>query len=93
MENNWELKSLNIEYQVWGEYKGKYVGKVKFENGNQDAFMFTLSTEETMDYLNIVSNRVGLSAQQLGEKIAGSMKTIEVANNKTLQIEPHVEEK
>lgn len=93
MENNFELKSLNIEFQIWGEYKGKYVGKVKFENGNQDAFMFTLSTEETMEYINIISKKVGASAKQLGENIASSMETIQIANNKTFQIAAHAEEK
>lgn len=91
MQSNFELKSLSIEYQIWGEYKGKYVGKVKFENGNQDAFMFTLSTEETMEYINIISKKVGASAQQLGETIASSMQAIQVANNKTIQIEAPVE--
>ena len=41
----WQLKELKIELAAWGEFKGKYIGKVTFETGNSDCFMFTLSPD------------------------------------------------
>ena len=46
----WNLKELKIELAQWGEFKGKYIGKVTFENGSSDCFMFTLSPEEIAEY-------------------------------------------
>ena len=51
----WYLKSLNIELMQYGEYKGKFVGKIKFENGDQEAFMFTLTAEQSNEYLKLIS--------------------------------------
>lgn len=75
---NWELKSLTIEFAQWGEYKGKYTGKIQFANGDKDAFTFTLSTEQCAEYLAIVSKTVGKNAAQLGSQITESLKYLEL---------------
>ena len=72
----WQLKELKIELAEWGEFKGKYIGKIKFESGNTDAFMFTLSPDEMKDYLAIISAKVGKSASELGDKITSSLKAL-----------------
>jgi hypothetical protein len=82
----WNLKSLTISFQEWGEFKGMYVGKIEFTNGSKDAFTFTLSNEETADYLSIIANKVGLSASQLGQKIVESLNFLPTADKPLLEI-------
>lgn len=83
---NWELKKLEIELAAWGEFKGKYIGKITFENGSTDAFMFTLSPSEILEYLSIISKKVGSSAYELGGKIVESMKSLGFDENPIIQI-------
>lgn len=72
----WQLKELRIELQEWGNFKGSYVGKVTFANGNKDAFTFTLSPEESRKYLEVVADKVGSSAVELGQKVMESLKLL-----------------
>lgn len=82
----WQLKELRIDLQTWGEFAGKYVGKITFENGNKDAFTFTLSPTEMLDYLAIISKKVSGSAFELGGKITESMKQLGFDDKPNLQI-------
>jgi hypothetical protein len=82
----WNLKSLTISFQEWGEFKGMYVGKIEFTNGSKDAFTFTLSNEETADYLSVIANKVGLSASHLGQKIVESLKFLPTPDKPLLEI-------
>ena len=70
---DWQLKSLSIEYMSWGELKGKYVGKINFQNNNSDAFTFTLTPEECAQYLSLISKKVATHASQLGQQVNESM--------------------
>lgn len=72
---NWELKTLRVDLQSYGEFKGKYVGKIEFGSGN-NAFTFDLSTEETREYIALIAKKVGRSAASLGEQITESLKAI-----------------
>lgn len=82
----WNLKSLSIEFQEWGEFKGSYVGKIVFANGAKDAFTFSLSTEETSRYLELISQKVGSSAAELGQKIIESLKFLPAPGQPVLEI-------
>ena len=73
---NWQLKSLSIEFMSWGELKGKYVGKINFQNGDSDAFAFTLTPDECAQYLSLISKKVSPHASSLGEKINESMNIL-----------------
>ena len=67
MQNQeWYLKDLKIELSQWGEFKGKYIGKITFENKSSDCFMFTLSPEEIAEYMKIISRKVVLTACTCG---------------------------
>lgn len=83
---NWQLKKLEIEFREYGEFKGKYTGVVKFMSGDQDAFTFSLSPEETQGYLDIISNKVGLSASELGQKIVESLKWLPAGSQPVIQL-------
>lgn len=83
---NWELKSLAIDFQEWGEFKGRYAGKITFQNGNKDAFTFTLSPEETVKYMEVIAEKVGSSASELGQKVLESLKLLPSSGQPIIQI-------
>ena len=85
---NWELKSLKIEFMDWGEYKGKYAGKVEFANGGRDAFTFSLSADQCAEYLSLIAKTVGANASQLGTQITESLEYLKLTNNPIIQIQP-----
>lgn len=73
---NWKLKSLKINFQEYGEFKGKYVGKIEFENDSSEAFMFNLSPEDTAAYMNLISDKLVKSASHLGDKLLTSLNLL-----------------
>lgn len=88
----WELTELKIELAKWGEFAGKYVGKITFQTKQSDCFMFTLSPGEMTEYLAIVSKKVSLSANELGQKVFESMKSLGFDESPILKIEAHAKE-
>ena len=85
-ETTWQLKSPSLELMTYGDYKGKYVGKIKFENDENEAFVFNLSPAESNQFLELISEKVCLTASSLGEKIVESVKAIGNPNLKTLDV-------
>ncbi len=75
-DQNWKLKSLNIELNGYGDYVGKYTGKVRFENRENEAFIFSLSPEDTQKYINLVSEKLVDSASHLGNKLLASLNLL-----------------
>lgn len=73
---NWKLKSLKINFQEYGEFKGKYVGKIEFENDDSEAFMFNLSPEDTAAYMNLIQDKLVKNASHLGDKLLSSLNLL-----------------
>ena len=69
----WRLKSINISFQEWGEYKGKYVGKMEFANKQQEAFTFNITDEKAIQFLALIRENVVDSASKLGERLMQSL--------------------
>lgn len=65
------LKKIEIEYQYWGEDRGRYKGKITFEEG-ADTFTFGMTPDVCVRYLNPISQEVIKSAKELGDKLAQS---------------------
>lgn len=66
------LKKIEIELQNWGENKGKYTGKITFEDGTNDSFTFGMSPDVCARYLTPIATEVINSANDLGKKLAQS---------------------
>lgn len=66
------LKKIEIVLQEWGDDKGKYKGKITFDDGDSDSFTFGMSPEVCNRYLTPIANEVINSAKELGEKLAES---------------------
>lgn len=73
---DWKLKSISITFQDWGDYKGKYLGKIAFENRVQEAFMFNIRPELCEDYLKLISKELVGAAGMLSEKLMHSLKLL-----------------
>ena len=35
-QNDWRLQKIQLEFENYGENKGKYVGRITFQNGEFD---------------------------------------------------------
>lgn len=69
----WRLKSINISFQEWGEYKGKYVGKIEFANRSSEAFSFNITDEKSLQFLALIRDNIVDSASKLGERLMQSL--------------------
>lgn len=76
LDAEWRLDSITIEFQQWGDYKGKYMGKIKFENREKEAFMFNIRPEMAEDYLRLIQGELVRNASTLGEKLLNSLNLL-----------------
>jgi hypothetical protein len=82
-KSGYKLKTLDIRYQDWGEYKGKYTGKIAFENGDNEAFTFNLTQAETQAYLDLLASKLMGSAATLADKLLDSMNLLPMVEKNT----------
>lgn len=80
MDNNWKLDKIEIEFQSWGENKGKYAGKIRFSNGDQESFVFKIRPDMADAYIKIMSSDIVTSAENLGQRLIDSLGLKEVGN-------------
>jgi hypothetical protein len=85
VNDDWTVESITISMQKWGDYKGKYTGKIKFENKSEEAFMFNLRPEMCEEYLKLISQEVVGAASMLGERLLTSLKLL--PNGDLIQLE------
>jgi hypothetical protein len=86
-DSQWRLKSINITFQEWGEYKGKYLGKIQFGNGQQEAFSFNITDEKALQFLSLIRDNVVDSASKLGERLMQSLPPQLMASTEPKEIE------
>ena len=76
MNNEFRLETLSIRYNDYGEYKGKFTGRVTFQNKESDGFMFNLSPEETGQFIKLLEPKLVASASNLGNKLLASLNLL-----------------
>ena len=74
MDNTFQLESLSIRRENYGENKGKCTGSVTFGNGSRRRFTIELTPDRTQQYLRLIAEEVVTSAKELGSQIEQSMK-------------------
>lgn len=79
-EQGWQLQSLRVAYQDWGEFKGKHTAKITFQNKNSDAFTFVLSPEETLEYMHLLKDKMVNNAGFLGQRLLQSLNLLPAPN-------------
>lgn len=73
---SWKMKSISISFQEYGDYKGQYVGKIEYNNNENEAFMFKLYPEECQHYMKLISEKLVQSASHLGDKLLASLNLL-----------------
>lgn len=76
LDAGWKLESLRIEFQTYGDYKGKYCGKVRFNNREDEAFMFNLTPDDTEKYLQLINEKLVATASHLGDRLLASLNLL-----------------
>jgi hypothetical protein len=73
----WRLENLRLDFQSYGEFKGKHTAKITFQNRQSDAFTFTLSPEETQQYILLIKDKIVGGASMLGQRLLQSLSLLE----------------
>ena len=69
----WVLESISIDRISYGEDKGKYKGRIRFQNEESDMFTFNINPTLANAYLELIKDTVVLSGNQLVEKLQQSL--------------------
>ena len=77
----WRIDKLEIEFKTYqikdgiveNFPEGKYFGKVRFANKEDEGFNFKLSPEQVETYIRVLSRDIVTSANELGERLLVSL--------------------
>ena len=72
-KDEWTLNKIAIEFNTYGEDKGKYTGNVSFSNGHYESFSFRVRPNMAHDYIKLIAGDVVLAASTLGESLIKSL--------------------
>jgi hypothetical protein len=70
---NWRLDKLSIEFQRYGEDKGKYTGSIRFQNGEFESFSFNVRPDMAQPYIDLIAEDIVKAASNLGERLLLSL--------------------
>jgi hypothetical protein len=72
-KDDWRLQKIELEFQTYGEHKGKYVGKIRFQNGDFESFDFKIRPEMAQPYIDLMSSDIVKCAESLGSRLIESL--------------------
>jgi hypothetical protein len=72
-QSEWRLQKIEIEYNSWGDNKGKYTGRICFQNKDVENFTFNIRPDMAQQYIELISSEVVKSAESLGSKLVESL--------------------
>lgn len=65
ISDEWRVDKIEIEYQTWGEKKGRHIGKIRFKNKHYESFEFIIKPEHIDKYLVLIKEQLILSSVEL----------------------------
>ena len=71
--DDWKLDKLEIEFKSWGDDKGKYAGRIRFENGEYENFTFKIRPDMAQPYIDLIAEDIVKAASNLGERLVVSL--------------------
>lgn len=71
--DDWRLKKLELEFQSFGEHKGKYCGSIYFQNGDFESFQFKIRPDMAEPYIDLIAADIIQAAGQLTERLVQSL--------------------
>lgn len=72
-KDKWRLQKIELEFQNYGEDKGKYIGKIRFQNGEYESFEFKIRPDMADAYIKLISSDVVKCAENLGSRLLESL--------------------
>jgi hypothetical protein len=73
MNTEWKMTEFKVEFETYGDYKNTYVGYVKFQNAEKEAFTFKLRDGMIQPFINLICGELALSANSLVERLQISL--------------------
>jgi hypothetical protein len=73
MKNDWKLDKIELEFNNYGENKGKYTGKVRFQNGDYESFSFKIRPDLAGPYVDLIAKDVVRGADSLARRLCESL--------------------
>lgn len=73
MNNDWRLDKIELEFISYGEDKGKYTGKIRFQNGAYESFSFRIRPEMAGPYVDLIAKDVVKGADSLARRLCESL--------------------
>ena len=73
MKDDWRLEKIEIEFETFGQHKGKYVGKIRFQNGDYESFQFKILPDMAQPYIDLMGKDIVRVASDLGERLLVSL--------------------
>lgn len=72
-DDAWKLESIKLEFQNWGEDKGKYMGQIRFKGGLYESFSFRIKPDMAQPYIDLIADDIVDGAQRLGHRLIESL--------------------
>lgn len=72
--DNWRLDKIDIEFKTYGKDKGKYIGKIRFENGEYESFSFKIRADMAQSYIDLIGEDIVICADLLAKRLIKSLK-------------------
>jgi len=72
-KDQWKLNSIKFDFMKYGENKGKYEGRITFENGEYESFTFKIRPEMAEQYIKLMSSDIVKSASLLSDRLIDSL--------------------
>jgi hypothetical protein len=72
-QDDWRLEKIELEFKSYGENKGKYEGRIRFQNGEFESFSFKIRPEMAQPYISIMSEDIVKCAESLASRLIDSL--------------------
>ena len=72
-KDDWRLDKIELEFQSFGEHKGKYAGKIRFQNGDFESFSFKIRPDQAQPYIDLIAEDIVKGAESLGQRLLESL--------------------
>jgi hypothetical protein len=72
-QDDWKLDKIELEFKSYGEDQGKYVGKIRFQNGEYESFSFKIRPDMAQPYIELIGADIVKCAESLGARLAESL--------------------
>lgn len=72
-EKEWKLDKIELEMKGWGPDEGKYVGSVRFQNGDYESFKFRIRPDMAEAYIALIAEDLVKGADNLAQDLVKSL--------------------